>query len=192
MSAIRESVKVLNRRGVFSVTKRRAFCTGGMKTEEVQEKDLFITKVHSDDIQVFQTGASNAKYFDLIKPSIATTGRGDSLHGGLHGGDQDAGIQGGEARRQPSRRRLSGPLLSRSQPTRPLCQGTAYIYLPVFFALWRCTISRVLILYHFSCTQDIKSGNCDPSAEPIVLKESAATAWVDGNNGLGVIVGEFS
>ena len=133
MSAIRQTVKVLNRRGVFSVTKRRAFCTGGMKTEEVQEKDLFITKVHSDDIQVFQTGASNAKYFDLIKPSIATTGRGDSLHGGLHGGDQDAGSQGGEARRKPSRRRLSGPLLSRSQPTRPLCQGTVYMYLYSLF-----------------------------------------------------------
>ena len=40
--------------------------------------------------------------------------------------------------------------------------------------------------------QDIESGNCDPSADPTVLKESAATAWVDGNNGLGVIVGEFS
>jgi LDH2 family malate/lactate/ureidoglycolate dehydrogenase len=39
---------------------------------------------------------------------------------------------------------------------------------------------------------DIKSGNCDPTAEPKVLKESVATAWVDGNNGLGVVVGEFS
>ena len=61
-----------------------------------------------------------------------------------------------------------------------------------YLATYILRFSRVLILYHFSCTQDIKSGNCDPSAEPTVLKESAATAWVDGNNGLGVIVGEFS
>ena len=64
MSAIRQSVKVFNRRGIFHVTRTRAFCSGGMKTDEVQEKDLFITKVHSDDIQVFR--ASNAKFFDRI------------------------------------------------------------------------------------------------------------------------------
>ncbi len=40
--------------------------------------------------------------------------------------------------------------------------------------------------------QDIQSGNCDPAAVPKVLKETVSTAWVDGNNGLGVVVGEFS
>ena len=143
MSAIRQSVKVFNRRGIFHVTRTRAFCSGGMKTDEVQEKDLFITKVHSDDIQVFRTGVSNAKYYDLIKPSIATTGRGDSLHGGLHGGDQDAGGQGGEARRQPSRRRLSRPLLSRSQPTRPLCQGTVDGYLATYILCFMAVYSYI-------------------------------------------------
>ena len=46
MSAIRQSVKVFNRRGIFHVTRTRTFCSGGMKTDEVQEKDLFITKVY--------------------------------------------------------------------------------------------------------------------------------------------------
>ncbi|KAF5302680.1 hypothetical protein FQA39_LY10176 [Lamprigera yunnana] len=38
---------------------------------------------------------------------------------------------------------------------------------------------------------DIKSGTCDPNAKPKILKESASTAWVDGQNGLGPVVGNF-
>jgi LDH2 family malate/lactate/ureidoglycolate dehydrogenase len=39
---------------------------------------------------------------------------------------------------------------------------------------------------------DLKSGLCDPNADPQVLKETPSTAWVDGSNTLGVVVGEFS
>ena len=39
--------------------------------------------------------------------------------------------------------------------------------------------------------EDIRAGTCDPEATPEVLKETAATAWIDGHNGLGVVVGEF-
>ena len=46
MSAIRQSVRELNRSGVFSATTKRAFCAGVLKTEDVKDKDLFITKVH--------------------------------------------------------------------------------------------------------------------------------------------------
>ncbi|KAK9679661.1 Malate/L-lactate dehydrogenase [Popillia japonica] len=38
---------------------------------------------------------------------------------------------------------------------------------------------------------DIRSGNCDPKAVPKILKETVATAWVDGQNGLGVVIGDF-
>jgi hypothetical protein len=38
---------------------------------------------------------------------------------------------------------------------------------------------------------DIESKAMDPNARPAVLKESPATAWVDGNNGLGPVVGNF-
>ncbi|KAF2880771.1 hypothetical protein ILUMI_25399 [Ignelater luminosus] len=38
---------------------------------------------------------------------------------------------------------------------------------------------------------DISSGTCIASATPKVLKESPATAWVDGQNGLGAVVGNF-
>ncbi|XP_059079799.1 uncharacterized oxidoreductase YjmC-like [Tigriopus californicus] len=40
--------------------------------------------------------------------------------------------------------------------------------------------------------RDIQSGNCFPSATPEIVKESVSTALVDGRNGLGVVVGEFS
>ena len=39
---------------------------------------------------------------------------------------------------------------------------------------------------------DIKAGLCDPTANPKILKEGPCTAWVDGCNTLGVVVGEFS
>ena len=32
---------------------------------------------------------------------------------------------------------------------------------------------------------------CSARGEPVILKESAATAWVDGNNQLGAVVGIF-
>jgi len=32
---------------------------------------------------------------------------------------------------------------------------------------------------------------CSPAAEPKIIKETAATAWVDGWNGLGPVVGNF-
>jgi LDH2 family malate/lactate/ureidoglycolate dehydrogenase len=38
---------------------------------------------------------------------------------------------------------------------------------------------------------DIESKTTDPNVQPTVLTESPATAWVDGNNGLGPVVGNF-
>ncbi|XP_038211297.1 (2R)-3-sulfolactate dehydrogenase (NADP(+))-like [Zerene cesonia] len=38
---------------------------------------------------------------------------------------------------------------------------------------------------------DMKIGGCKPSATPVILKESAATAWVDGVDALGATVGNF-
>ncbi|KAK9679663.1 Malate/L-lactate dehydrogenase [Popillia japonica] len=39
--------------------------------------------------------------------------------------------------------------------------------------------------------QDVRSGSCDGKAVPKILKETAATAWVDGQNGLGAVIGNF-
>lgn len=38
---------------------------------------------------------------------------------------------------------------------------------------------------------DIQHGTTSSTATPTILKESPATAWVDGNNGLGAVVGNF-
>ncbi|XP_022116764.2 (2R)-3-sulfolactate dehydrogenase (NADP(+)) [Pieris rapae] len=38
---------------------------------------------------------------------------------------------------------------------------------------------------------DMKNGICKPAARPVILKESAATAWVDGAHALGATVGNF-
>lgn len=38
---------------------------------------------------------------------------------------------------------------------------------------------------------DVKRGLVDGNAHPEILKESPATAWVDGKRGLGAIVGNF-
>lgn len=38
---------------------------------------------------------------------------------------------------------------------------------------------------------DLSTGVIDGFAEPQILKETAATAWVDGNNALGAGVGRF-
>ncbi|KAF5303720.1 hypothetical protein FQR65_LT00864 [Abscondita terminalis] len=38
---------------------------------------------------------------------------------------------------------------------------------------------------------DVKSGSCDSKAVPKILQETPATAWVDGQNGLGAVVGNF-
>ena len=40
--------------------------------------------------------------------------------------------------------------------------------------------------------EDLQNGLCDPKADPKILKESASTAWIDGCNGLGVVIGEFA
>ena len=39
--------------------------------------------------------------------------------------------------------------------------------------------------------RDIKIGNTNSNAEPMIVKESPATAYVDGNNLLGPVVGTF-
>ncbi|XP_054278135.1 uncharacterized oxidoreductase YjmC-like [Macrosteles quadrilineatus] len=39
--------------------------------------------------------------------------------------------------------------------------------------------------------RDVKLKTCDGSAVPTILNESSATAWVDGNNALGPVVGNF-
>ncbi|KAJ8881309.1 hypothetical protein PR048_017790 [Dryococelus australis] len=38
---------------------------------------------------------------------------------------------------------------------------------------------------------DVKNGMCAPNNKPKVLKDSASTAWVDGNNTLGAVIGNF-
>lgn len=38
---------------------------------------------------------------------------------------------------------------------------------------------------------DIEHNTTNAKAEPKILKESPATAWVDGCNGLGAVVGNF-
>lgn len=40
--------------------------------------------------------------------------------------------------------------------------------------------------------RDGQDGVCDCKATPCIIKENAATAWVEGNNGLGSVVGLFS
>ena len=39
--------------------------------------------------------------------------------------------------------------------------------------------------------KDCQGKFCKPNNDPIILNESPGTAWVDGNNGLGVVVGTF-
>ena len=39
---------------------------------------------------------------------------------------------------------------------------------------------------------DIENDLCDPKADPKILKEGPSTAWIDGCNTLGVVVGEFA
>jgi LDH2 family malate/lactate/ureidoglycolate dehydrogenase len=38
---------------------------------------------------------------------------------------------------------------------------------------------------------DVKTGICDSKAAPSIIKQSAATAFVDGHNGLGPVIGNF-
>ncbi|XP_015837333.1 uncharacterized oxidoreductase YjmC isoform X2 [Tribolium castaneum] len=38
---------------------------------------------------------------------------------------------------------------------------------------------------------EIQQGGCNPNADPEILKESPVTAWVNGQNGLGVVVSHF-
>ena len=37
----------------------------------------------------------------------------------------------------------------------------------------------------------MKSGVCNPNVDPVILKETTATAWVDGCDALGATVGNF-
>ncbi|KAI1728874.1 malate/L-lactate dehydrogenase domain-containing protein [Ditylenchus destructor] len=39
--------------------------------------------------------------------------------------------------------------------------------------------------------EDVVSGNCKPNGQPHVLKQKGGTAWVDGDNALGVVVGNY-
>lgn len=39
--------------------------------------------------------------------------------------------------------------------------------------------------------RDIKTKTCEVSAIPSILNETSASTWVDGNNALGPIVGNF-
>lgn len=39
---------------------------------------------------------------------------------------------------------------------------------------------------------DVAAGSCLPEAEPRILKETVATAWVDGGHGLGPVIGRRS
>ena len=39
--------------------------------------------------------------------------------------------------------------------------------------------------------KDCVGNLCKPNNDPIVLKKGPVTAWIDGNNGLGVVVGTF-
>lgn len=38
---------------------------------------------------------------------------------------------------------------------------------------------------------ELEAGLCDGKAKPKILKETAATAWVDGCDGLGAVTGNF-
>jgi LDH2 family malate/lactate/ureidoglycolate dehydrogenase len=38
---------------------------------------------------------------------------------------------------------------------------------------------------------DLNKNACDGKAVPKILKETPSTAWVDGQNGLGAVVGNF-
>lgn len=38
---------------------------------------------------------------------------------------------------------------------------------------------------------DILTGACHPNAVPTILKQTPATAWVDGEGALGATVGDF-
>lgn len=38
---------------------------------------------------------------------------------------------------------------------------------------------------------DCQTGICEPNANPKILRKGPATAWVDGQNGLGVVVGTY-
>lgn len=39
---------------------------------------------------------------------------------------------------------------------------------------------------------DVKAGICSSKADPVIVREMAATAHVDGKNCLGPVVGDFS
>lgn len=57
----------------------------------------------------------------------------------------------------------------------------------LFVAIVLIYLKSILELY----VNDIKTGVCDGNAVPKILKESDSCAWVDGNNSLGAVVGNF-
>jgi hypothetical protein len=56
------------------------------------------------------------------------------------------------------------------------------------FLVQKLTSERLLPEMFLS---EVQHGSCDAAASPEVLNETAATAWVEGNNGLGPVVGSF-
>lgn len=60
---------------------------------------------------------------------------------------------------------------------------------PQLFSLQRLTYSVANFTEFY--LKDIENKVCSPTAQPRILKESAATAWVDGCNALGPVVGTF-
>lgn len=50
---------------------------------------------------------------------------------------------------------------------------------------------KKIVLFTEIYLNDIKAKVCNQNVKPKILKETAATAWVDGQNGLGPVVGNF-
>lgn len=48
------------------------------------------------------------------------------------------------------------------------------------------------ITYVDMYVRDVQGGLCDCKVLPEIIKETPATAWIDGKNGLGAVVGHFS
>ena len=34
---------------------------------------------------------------------------------------------------------------------------------------------------------EVQTGQCNPNAEPVIVKETSGTAFVDGQNGIGMV-----
>lgn len=49
----------------------------------------------------------------------------------------------------------------------------------------------ILLLLLDMYVREVKTKICEGAAVPTILKETSASAWVDGNNALGPVVGNF-